>query len=174
MQKKDIFISLGIIVAAVAAAWVFLQAKGHVRIDAGGADAELELKNAWFAKTTVTSRTEMTELGARVYDAQRLNISTQQNGQTWRIECVGPWGELSMIKVRRNGTTELQLGSPFLIKPGITRRGADVSIDYTIIGRAGEHYRSFATRDGRAAPGAKISIVDGAGNVLNSGKFEFG
>ena len=174
MKKKDIFISLAIIGAAALAVWVCLHTKGYVRIDAGQANAELQLKDGWFTKATVTSSGKMAELGARVYNTRRLNISAKQNGQTWQIECLGPWGELSRVRVKSKGTTELRLGPPFLVKPGISRSGSFVSIDYTIIGQAGEHYRSFAMRDGQAVPGAKINIVDEAGNVLNSGKFEYG
>ena len=174
MKKKDIFISLAIIGAAALAVWVYLQGKGCVQIDAGGADAALQLKNGLFTETTITSGEREAEVGARVYNARHLSISAKQNGQTWRIECPGPWGDLSRIRVRRNGTTELRLGPPFLVRPGISRRGSDVSIDYSIIGQAGEHYQSFATKDGGAMPGAKINIVDEAGNVLNSGRFEYG
>jgi hypothetical protein len=49
-----------------------------------------------------------------------------------------------------------------------------VSIDYIIVGQADEQYRSCATRDGRAMTEAKINIVDEAGNVLNTGRFEYG
>jgi len=174
MKKKDIFISLAIIGAAALTLWVCLRTKGHVRIDAGGADAELQVQNGWFARATITSGEGPPEVGARVYNARRLSISTKQNGQTWQIECLGPWGNLSRIKVKNNETTELRLGPPFLVRPGISRRGSDVSIDYTIIGQAGEHYQSFATKDGGAMRGAKINIVDEAGNVLNSGRFEYG
>ena len=174
MKKKDIFISLAIIGAAALTLWVCLRTKGHVRIDAGGADAELQVQNGWFARATITSGVGTPEVGARVYNARHLSISTKQNGQTWQIECLGPWGNLSRIKVKNNETTELRLGPPFLVRPGISRRGSDVSIDYTIIGQAGEHYQSFATKDGGAMPGAKINIIDEAGNVLNSGRFEYG
>jgi hypothetical protein len=60
------------------------------------------------------------------------------------------------------------------VKSRINRSGSVVSIDYTIIGEAGEHYRTFATRGGRAMTGAKINIVDEAGNVLKTGRFEYG
>jgi len=174
MKQKDIFISLAIIGAAALAVWVCLQRKGHVRIDAGGADAELQLQNGWLTKATITSGGGAVEVGARVYNARRLSIAAKLNAQTWRIECLGPWGDLSRIKVKSNGTTSLRLGPPFLIKPRISRSGSVLSIDYSVIGQAGEHYRSFATRDGSAMPGAKISIVDEAGNVLEAGQFSYG
>ncbi len=174
MKKKDVFISLAIIGAAALTLWVCLRTNGHVRIDAGGADAELQVQNGWFAKATITSGVGTPDVGARVYNARRLSISTKQNGQTWRIECLGPWGNLLRIKVKNNETTDLRLGLPFLVRPGVSRSGSVVSIDYAVIGQSGEHYRGFATRDGRAVPGAKISIVDEAGNVLETGQFSYG
>ncbi len=173
MKKKDILISLAIIGAAALALWVCLQTKGYIRIDAGGAAAELQLQNAWFAKTAVASG-GAAEVGARVYNARRLSIVQKQNGQNWRIESVGPWGELSRIKVKRNETTELRLGPPFVVRPDVSRSGSVLSVGYSIIGQADEQYRSFAMRDGRTVPGAKISIIDEAGNVLETGQFSYG
>ncbi len=174
MKKKDILLSLAIIGAAVLTLWVCLRTKGHVRIDAGGADAELQVQNGWFARATIASGVGTPEVGARVYNARHLSISTKQNGQTWRIECLGPWGNLSRIKVKNNETTELRLGPPFVVKPQVSRSGSVLSIGYSVIGQGGEHYRSFATKDGRAVPGAKIGIVDEAGNVLETGQFSYG
>ena len=174
MKKSDIFISLAIIGAAILAVLVRLQAKGYVRIDAGGADAELQVKNGWFSTTTVTSGAGAAEVGARVYNAQRLSILQKLNGHDWRIEGVGPWGGLSRIKIRRNQTTELRLGPPLLVKPDVSRSGSVLSIGYSIIGQAGEHYRSFVTQDGRTVIGAKINIIDEAGNVLKAGQFSYG
>jgi hypothetical protein len=176
MKKRDIFISLAIIGAAFLTVWACLQAKGYVRIDAGGASAELQLRNAWFTARTITSGEQAAEVGARVYNARRLSILQKLNGHDWRIEGVyGPWGGLSRIKVRRSQTTELRLGPPFVVKPGVSRSGSVVSVGYTVIGQAGEHYRSFATTDGRIAmPGAKVKILDEAGNVLETGQFSYG
>ena len=174
MKKRDIFISLAIIGAAILAVLVCLQAKGYVRIDAGGASAELQLRNAWFTARTITSGEQAAEVGARVYNAQRLSVLQKLNGHDWRIEGVGPWGGLSRIKIRRNQTTELRLGPPLLVKPDVSRSGAVLSIGYSIIGRAGEHYRSSATQDGQTVIGAKINIIDEAGNVLKAGQFSYG
>jgi len=145
-----------------------------VRLDVGDASAELQVRNGWFTSTTITSAAGPVEVGTRILQARRLSISQKQNGQTWWIESLGPWGELSRITLKRNETTALRLGPPFLVKPRVSRSGSVVSIDYTIIGEAGEHYRASAIRDGRIVTGAKINIVDEAGNVLNTGRFEYG
>jgi hypothetical protein len=174
MKKKDILISIAIIAAAALTLWLYLQQKGRVRIDAGNATAVLRLRNGWLGEATIASGVEPAAIRAQVHRPQHLSISKEQDGHTWQIDSRGPWGHLSKIKVKNNQTTALQLGPPFSIKPRVSRSGPVLSIDYAIIGRAGELYQSFATKDGQAVTSATINIVDEAGNVLNSGKFSFG
>jgi len=174
MKKKDIWISLTIIACSGLAVLYYTQRKGYVGIDAGGADAEFRLKSSWLLHTTITSDDEPAAIGARIYRPQFLSLSKKQNGHTWRIDSRGPWADLSRIKVRNNEATAIRLGPPFLIKPEIRKKDSRLSINYAIIGQAGEQYRSFITKNNRAVIGAKIKIVDEAGNVLESGKFSYG
>ncbi|MHC4680342.1 MAG: hypothetical protein ACYTEK_16775, partial [Planctomycetota bacterium] len=55
MKRKDIFISLAIIAVAALTVSLYLQGKGYVRLDAGVANAELQVRNGWFARATITS-----------------------------------------------------------------------------------------------------------------------
>jgi hypothetical protein len=174
MKKKDIWISLAIIACSALSFIYYTQRKGYIGIDAGGADAELHLNSIWFINTTINSGTKPSAIGARIYRPQRLSLSTRQNGQTWRIESRGPWGELSKIKVRNNEATAIKLGPPFLVKPQIRKNRSRLYIGFTITGQAGEQYRDFITKNNRAITGAKIKIVDETGNVLESGKFQYG
>ncbi|MHC4439653.1 MAG: hypothetical protein ACYS3S_20030 [Planctomycetota bacterium] len=174
MKKKDIWISLAIIACSGLAVLYYTQRKGYVGIDAGGADAQLQLKSSWLVHTTITSDDEPAAIGARIYRPQSLSLSMKQNGHTWRIESRGPWADLSRIKVRNNEATAIRLGPPFLIEPEIRKKGSSLSIYYSIFGQAGEQYRSFVKQNGRAVTGAKINILDEAGNILESGKFKYG
>ena len=174
MKKKDIWISLAIIATAGLVALVYLQRKGYLGIDAGGADAALRLRNGWLSHVTVTSGAEPAKIGARIYRPQHLRLSMGQNGHTWRIESRGPWADLSKLKVGNNETVKIRLGPPFLIKSRVHKQGSVVSIGYTIIGRAGEQYQNLITKDGRAVTGATINIIGEAGKVLESGKFKYG
>ena len=174
MKKKDIRISLAIIACSGLSVLYYTQRKGYVGIDAGRADAELQLNSIWFMKTTINSGTRPSAIGARIYRPQLLGLSMKQDGYTWRIESRGPWGELSKIKVRNNEATAIKLGPPFLIKPQIRKNRSRLSIDFIFIGQAGEQYRNFITKNGRAFTGAKIKIFDETGNVLESGKFQYG
>ena len=169
MKKRDIWISVAIIAAAFLLLYSYSQGKGQIKIDAGGAIATLQLRSGWLSKATIRSETEATPVNARVHKPKHLSISMQQGSDTWRLDSRGPWGKLSIIKVSNNSTTVLKLGPPFLIKPKVRKSGSRVSIDFAIIGKAGEHYRNS-----RRSSAPKLKIVDEAGNVLASGKFEYG
>lgn len=174
MKKKDILISLAIIAASGLTLLYYSQRKGFVGIDAGGAEALLHISNSWLTSAIIASGDEPAAIGARIYRPQFLGLSMGQDGHTWRIESRGPWGDLSKIKVRNNEATALRLGPPFLIKPEVNKNGSIISIDYAIIGQAGEQYQNFITKDNRAVTGAKVKIVDETGSVLESGSFKYG
>lgn len=174
MKKKDILISLAIIAVSGLALLYYSQRKGFVGIDAGGAEAVLHLNSSWLTSARIASGKEPAAIGARIYRPQLLSLSMGQNGQTWRIESYGPWSGLSKIKVRNNEATAIRLGPPFRIRPVVKKNGSIISIDYAIIGQAGEQYQNFITKDNRAVTGAKVKIVDEAGNVLKSGIFPYG
>jgi hypothetical protein len=174
MKKKDIWISIAIIGAAVLALCFYLLVKGSVKIDAGGAIAVLRLNSIWLSKTTITSEPEPFPVSARAYRPKGLSISMKQDGHTWQIDSRGPWGNLSRIKVKNNETTALRLGPPFLIRPGVRKNGSILSIDYIIVGQAGEQYLNSVRKDNQAIAAAKVKILDEAGNVLEAGRFEYG
>lgn len=174
MNKKDILISLAIIAASGLSLLYYSQRKGFVGIDAGGAEALLHLNSTWPASAIIVSGNEPAAIGARIYRPQILRLSMRQDGRTWWIESRGPWADLSEIKVRNNEATAIRLGPPFLIKPEVKKNGSIISINYAIIGQAGEQYQNFITKNNRAVTGAKIKIVDETGNVIKSGSFKYG
>ncbi len=177
MKKRDIWISVAIIAAAVLLLYSYSQGKsqkGQIKIDAGGAAAKLQLAGGLFDKATISSGAEPTKVSARAHRPQHLSLSMKQGGDTWQIDSRGPWGKLSKISVNNNDTTVLKLGPPFLIKPGVRKSGSNVSIDFAIIGQASEQYQSVIRKNNRSVPAPKAKIIDETGNVLASGKFEYG
>ena len=174
MKKREIWISIAIITGAVVLLFLSLQRKGQIKIDAGGAVTTLQLGSGWFGTTTITSEGQPCKLRACPYSPELLRISMQQDGNTWRLESRGPWGELSEILVKNNNTTVLKLGPPFQIKPKTRFTGTKVSIDFLIIGQAGERYRNIIMKKGKRIPAPKVRIIDEAGDVLAFGKFEYG
>ncbi len=174
MKKRDIWISVAIIAAAILLLSLYLQREGHIKIDAGGAVAELELAGGLFNTVTINSGAEPAKVNARTYRPENLRISMQQGSDNWQINSTGPWGKLSTIRVTNNNTTDLRLGPPFLIKPDVRKSGSSVSVNFAIIGQASEKYQNFARKNNRSVPAAKAKIIDEAGNVFASGRFEYG
>jgi hypothetical protein len=174
MKKRDILISLAIIAAAAFALYFYSLAKGSVEIDAGGAIAELQLNSIWLPATTISSGPEPSPVSARVHRPEGLSLSMKQDGHTWQIDSRGPWGDFSKIRVKNNRTTSLKLGPPFLIRPIVDERDSLLSIDFAVIGQAGEQYRNFVRKDNKTITDAKLKIVDEAGNVLETGRFKYG
>ncbi len=175
MKKRDIWISVAIIAAAVLLLYSYSRGKGRIKIDVAGADATLRVDRGWFSdRALIKSKYGPVTMRARIYRPQRLSISTKQDGDTWLLYSSGPWGKLSTIKVKNNSTTVLELGQPLLIKPSVNKSSSLVSIGLSIIGRAGVHYRPEITKNGKRLPTPKLKIVDETGNVIASGKFEYG
>lgn len=174
MKKRDILISIAIIAAALLLLFLYSQGKGRIKIDAGGADTTLRLSNNWLSTTTISSGIGPATISARLHRPRWLKVSMQQGGDTWQLESRGPWGELSKILVKNNDIAVLKLGPPFQIKPKVRRTGSRVSIDFAIMGQAGERYRNSIMLNNRRVPAPKVKIVDEAGSVIASGKFAYG
>jgi hypothetical protein len=174
MKKRDIWISVAIIAGAVLLLFLSLQRKGQIKFDAGGAVTTLRLSNSWLGNAIINSENQPCKVSARLHRPQWMNIGMKQGDDTWQLESRGPWGNLSTIRVQNNETTVLKLGPPFQIKTKALYTGTKVSIDFAIIGQAGEHYRNSIMQNNKRASAPKLKIIDEAGNVLASGKFEYG
>ena len=174
MKKRDIWISIAIIAVAVLLLFPRLRKKGLIKIDTGGAVATLRLSNSWLGNATINSAAQPCKVSARLHRPQWLKLSMKQGSDTWQLESRGPWGDLSTIRVKNNETTVLKLGPPFQIKTKTLYTGSKVSIDFNIIGKAGEHYQNVVMQNNKIAPAPKVKIIDEDGNVLASGKFEYG
>ncbi|MBW7989614.1 MAG: hypothetical protein FVQ84_06310 [Planctomycetes bacterium] len=175
MKKRDIWISVAIIAGAGLLLFLSSQRKGLIKIDAGGAVTTLRLSNNWLGKAIISSGDQPSKVSARLHRPQWLKLSMQQGkSDKWGLESRGPWGQLSTIKVKNNDTTVLKLGPPFQIKTKALFTGTKVSIDFNIIGKAGEHYQNVVMQNNKRASAPKVKIIDEAGSVLATGKFEYG
>ena len=74
MKKKDVLISLAIIAASGLVFLYYSQRKGFVGIDAGGADAVLQLQSRWFTSTRIASGDLPAAINARTYRPQLLSL----------------------------------------------------------------------------------------------------
>ncbi|NIP23530.1 MAG: hypothetical protein GWN67_05290 [Phycisphaerae bacterium] len=175
-MKQKIAIAGFIIVVAVVVVLQIIQPKqtGYIKIDTPGIKTKMSLRRGWWSQQQVSSDAESVELPVRKYRPRRISLAAQKGGNEWVISGLGPWGELAKIKVKKDQTTVLKPGPPFLIKSNVRRRGQTLSISPLVIGQAGEHYdvRVRTRRGSLPAPGLKI--VDESGKVLVSDKFRFG
>ena len=176
MKKRALWILVAVIAAGALVLILFsnLSSKGRIKIDAGEAEATLRLRGGWSNSQLIKSKAEPVILRSGIYGPVRLSISMKQDGDSWLLYSSGPWGDLSTIRVRKDNTTVLELGQSFLIKPSVNKSSSLVSIGLSIIGRAGEHYSAAIAKNGKRLPTPKLKIVDEAGTVLASGRFEYG
>lgn len=174
MKKKDIGISLAIIACSASLVYYYTQGKGYIEIDTGGVDATLQLRNSFLGHVTVHSGVEPAEARAIIHRPRHLKMEIKRDGHNYQIDSDGPWGSLSKINLNKNKTTLLRFGPPFVIKPDVHNKGNHISIDFSILGQAGEQYRKYALKNNRRISGAKLKIIDEEGNVLENGKFRYG
>jgi hypothetical protein len=174
MKKKDIWISLAIIACSIGVVYHYTQGKGYIEVDTGGIDATLQLRSSLFGHATIRSDAEPAEVRAIIHKPRHIRITTRYEGHYYQIDSDGPWGSLSKINVENNKTTSLRFGPPFVIKPDIHNNRNQISIDFAILGQAGEQYRKYALKNNRMISGAKLKIIDEEGNVLENGKFQYG
>jgi hypothetical protein len=103
---------------------------------------------------------------------QQLGLSslsiTDENGDKWLLELV-KGQSLSRLKNSSSKT-----GPPLLIKTDVQVSGRDVSIGLVVEGQAGEQYVGGVQKNGQWQRAPAFNIVDEAGKVLTSGRFQYG
>lgn len=172
MKQRDILISLGVIVIALCVILFLRPGKGYIALETPG--VELELHGGLFTNMVLRSESKQNEVAARVYTPKLLRLTGKENGDAWLLESSGPWGNLSRIKVTKAQTTTVKLGPPLLIKPEARYSNGQVSVEWSIIGQAGEKYRNVVLKNGSRSPEPKVKIFDQDGKVLVEDKFAYG
>ena len=172
MKKKDIWISIAVIVGAVLIFTLLTRGHGYIKLNAP--NAELVLRSGWFSRISIKSATESVKVKAGTHNLRLISLKTKKDKDTWQIISKGPWGDLNQIKVTKNDTTNLTFGPPLLVKTNVYKKKNVVSVGLTIVGKSGEHYQSRVKKNGRQMPAPRLKIIDQKGKVLTSGKFEYG
>jgi hypothetical protein len=120
------------------------------------------------------------KLPAGKYSAESAGIEKEDGtGSTWLFSCatntaIRQLGPLDFFVIEPGQTTRVQLGPPFQIKVSVGKSGQAFSIGAELQGRSGELYSLAALKDGRRPAKASLQIVDEAGRIMESGKFEYG
>ena len=109
-----------------------------------------------------------------IADGQRQEIGltllskTDKNGDKWILELVKGQSPSSL----KNSSEKS--GPPLLIKTDVQISGRDASIGLIVEGQAGEKYAGGVQKNGQWQRAPAFKIVDEAGKVLASGRFQYG
>ena len=176
MKRKTIailvFVCVVVITVLALAPLTGRGAEGYLVLENAG--ATVRLSGGLFSNVTLGGGTEPRKVPAREYVPKWLTVTAENGSGIWRLQSVGPWGELSKVTVEKDKTTVVKLGPPLEIRPQTNVNDSYVSAGLTIFGRAGERYRTVMTVNGSPMPEPKVKIIDQDGNVLASGRFKYG
>ena len=172
MKDRFTLSLLAIITVALVGMCFIASEKGAVVVVTPG--AELQLKGGLGSGVVLRSGSEPTAVPARAYRPVSLTLTRNQDGDAWKASSHGPWGKLARIGVERGRTAALELGPPLLIKPQVEIWGGQVRVGLCLFGQAGEKYENVILRNNQRIPEPQVRIIDEAGTVLASGRFQFG
>ncbi len=151
---------------------------GNVRVATPG--MELKLASGWGKTRTITHASGDVALPAGKYHTQAVRLVAEEPGgagrrkATWTLRGTDSLGELRSVQVGKDQTTVIKGGPPLAVKVHSRRQGRTVSVDFEIVGQAGEVYEPAARRNGSLQEAPSVRVLDAKGNVLNSGKFQYG
>jgi len=171
MKKRDVYIAVGIVAAGLLALLVLDSKKGLIALDCPG--AEMVLASGVFGTTDLRPEDGAVEVKARAYRATQLQITAKDGNDTWRIYADRPWGQLQTIKVLPGKTTRIKCGPPFTVRADVRQLRGIVSVDYSIVGQAGENYARIL-KNGRPQGEPTVEILNDKGEKIGGGKFSYG
>ncbi len=171
MKKRDVYIAVGIVAAGLLALLLWDSKKGLIALDCPG--AEMKLASGVFGTTDLRPEDDAIEVEARAYRVTQLQITAKDGDDTWRIYADRPWGELEKITVSPGKTTRIKCGPPFTLRADVRRLGGSVSVDYSIVGQAGENYARIL-KNGRPLGEPAVEILNEKGEKIAGGNFTYG
>jgi hypothetical protein len=174
-MKKIIVIPLIIIVLIGLAIFFYSLQTGYVRLEIPGVTVNLHgLHGVFWKKLQIGPSTDPVKIHVGQYLAVLGSLTSNAGSDKWQISFYGAQNPSSKITVAKEQTTTLKFGPPLFLKTEVKPAGRQVSIGLSITGQSGERYNPRVIKNGSALEAPKLQIVDEAGNVLASGKFEYG
>ena len=97
-----------------------------------------------------------------------------QKGGEWALSCYGQTGKLQDFSIKPGEPTVIEVGPPLLGVVELDQAPGEVTLGYSLQGRADEVYAAGAFRDEEQQPPPGFKILDEGGKALESGSFEYG
>ncbi len=114
-------------------------------------------------------------LPAGSYSAIRLrHVARGEAGKEWMLISSNRSGDMAAFTIEPNATARFRIGPPLTDKVTVMAAGDTAHIQLKIVGQAGEEYSAGAYCGSEQQPSPRFRIVDEAGEVLLSDKFEYG
>ena len=174
-MKKIIAIPLIVVVLIGLAIFYYSQQTGYVKLEIPGVTVGLRgLHGVFWKNLQIGPSTDLVKTHVGQYIAVQGNLASNADGDKWQASFYGAQDPSSRITVAKGQTTTLKFGSPLNVKTEVESAGRQVSIGLSITGQSGERYNPGVMKNGSALEAPKLQIIDEAGNVLASGKFEYG
>ena len=174
-MKKIIVIPLIIIVLIGLAILYYLQQTGYVKLETSGVTVNLRgLHGIFWKKLQIGPSTDPVKTHVGQYLALIGSLSSNTGSDKWQVSFYGAQNPSTRVTVAKNQTTTMKFGPPLYVKTEVRPTGRQVSIGLSITGQSGERYNPRVIKNGSAIEAPKLQIIDESGNVLASGKFEYG
>jgi hypothetical protein len=115
------------------------------------------------------------QLPAGKYAAWQIQLTrTDTAGAEWILSSGRVTGELQNFEILPGQTLTAKLGTPLTVKTDVAQQGDSVSIGLSLLEQSGVEYTPGAQKNGQRVPEPRLKILDEAGKILASGKFEYG
>ncbi len=174
-MKKIIVIPFIIVILIGLLIFYYSQQTGYVKLETPGITVGLRgLHSVFWKNLQIGPSTNPVKTHVGKYLALLGNLASDAGGDKWQVSFYGAQDPSSRIIVNKGQTTILKFGPPLFLKTEVKPTGRQVSIGLSITGNSGEHYNPGVTKNGKVLEAPKLQIIDEAGNVLASGKFEYG
>ncbi len=173
MKKLWLVPVLVMAIIGILLVYTFTRPDGYVRMETPGVQGSMSLHGNWGRGITLTPEAGQQTVRCGTYQPSQIDLLGKQGVDWYRLYSSGPWGQLGEVEVKPEETTVLQPGPPLTLRADVDRRGRNVSIGFTIVGRLGEVYGSVV-KNGKRTAAPTVKIVDSGGITLASGKFEYG
>jgi hypothetical protein len=174
-MKKIIVIPLIIVVLIGLVIFFYSQQTGYVKLEIPGVTVNLRgLHGVFWKKLQIGPSTDSVKTHVGQYLVVLGSLTSNAGGDKWQISFYGAQDSSLKITVAKEQTTTLKFGPPLNVTTEVKPAGRQVSIGLSITGQSGERYNPRVIKNGSAIEAPKLQIIDEAGNVLASGKFEYG